>query len=457
MAARSVQAGAPADRRLALLAGVSPGVVVLAAAIPLLFLHVSFQPGVTVSVGGSSATAYLSDFAVLAVVLAALARLRAEAGALRAGLPVWVAGAALFAWIAVEVVHGHARASGYSLATHGISAAKFFEYGLLAPALVLLVRRRVDLLAVLWSLTLWSCAATVVGLLQFAGVAVADPAPSPGHRQASFLSSSDFAALSAGVLLVGIAAATLPRLGLGRRLAGVALATGVLGTIVAGSMASVIGVATALAVLAIVLAVRRELPPARLAAAGAVALVVLGGTVAIRGSDLEAFGRFLGGSPPVRSTRGRVESYAHRTLLSWMGLRMWRDHPVLGLGWEASADPAGFTPYLPALHARFPAEPANAFPAAAPGRHYGVQDAWIEALADLGVVGFILWTAAFATAAWTALRGVLRGRGPAPLLALLALGLLLWLWTAQGFYAGIPLDALTALVFGLATLRTVEP
>jgi hypothetical protein len=39
------------------------------------------------------------------------------------------------------------------------------------------------------------------------------------------------------------------------------------------------------------------------------------------------------------------------------------------------------------------------------------------------------------------------------LYALLAIAVLAWLWTAQGFVAGIPLDALTWLTFGLAATR----
>jgi O-antigen ligase len=455
LAARFASGAAPAGRGLtALRASVSPGTLVLAAATPFLFLHASFQPSVSVTLGGASATAYLSDFAVLTVVLAALAAVRrGRLSALRDGASLWIAAAALFVWIAVEVVYGHVHSHGYSLAEHGVSAAKFLEYGLLAPSVVVLVRRRADLTLLLWSLVLWSCAATFVGILQFFGVPAADPHPSLGHRQASFLSSSDFAALSGAALLVGIAALAVPRLRLGSRLGGVAATTGALGMVVAGSTASVLGLATAIGALAVVVLLGRDLSWRRLAAAGAIGGVVLAGTVTIRGSDLEAFARFLGGSPAKQVRATRVPTYAHRTLLAWMGWEIWKDHPLLGVGWEGSADPVVFEAYLPAMHRRFPGEPALAFPADAPDRHYGVQDAWIEALADLGVVGFALWLSAFASAAWLALRETLRSDAAGPLLGLLGVGLLVWLWAAQGFYAGIPLDALTFIVFGLAVSR----
>jgi O-antigen ligase len=454
LAARFVYANAPAGRGLTALRASSPGALVLAAAIPLLFLHSSFQPSVGVGIASTTATAYLSDFAILAVVLTASWRLYREGvAALRPGLALWAALALLFAWIVVEVGLGRLHASGYSLAQHGVTGAKFLEYGLLAPAVAMLARRREDLLPLLWSVVLWSVAASTVGLLQFFGVHAAEDHPAVGHRQASFLSSADFAALSGGALLIGLVALTVPRVGLGRGLGVTATATGAVGMVVAGSMASVLGLATSLVALAAVLLLRRDVVARRLAAAAAVGVLVFAGTVAIRGSDLEAFARFLGAAPVTHSETTRVQTYAHRTLLAWMGWQMWQDHPLLGLGWEGSADPADFTAYLPAMHRHFPDEAPLAFPAAAPGLHYGVQNAWIESLSDLGVVGFLLWLGAFGAAAWLGLRGALRTDSPQPLLGLVGVGLLVWLWAAQGFVAGIPLDALTFVLFGLAATR----
>jgi len=64
----------------------------------------------------------------------------------------------------------------------------------------------------------------------------------------------------------------------------------------------------------------------------------------------------------------------------------------------------------------------------------------------------VLWGSLFAAAGWLAGRSALaRGSGTS-IFAVAATGLLVWLWAAQGFYAGIPLDALTWLVFGVAAL-----
>ena len=431
----------------------SPGAVVLAAAIPILFLHVAYQPGFGVGVGSTTVNAYLSDFAVLAVALAAVVRGSREGFApLARGRWLWFAAASFFVWMVVEVAYGRAHDGAYAWHTHGVTAAKFAEYALLAPAVPLLVRTTADLLASLWSLVLWNAFATAVGIAQFFGVGIFFRG-AVGHRQASFLGFADFAALSGAVLLVGIAAVAVPRLRLGRPLGYVAVASGVLGTIVAGALAAVLGVATAVVALGVVLLVRHELAPRRVTAVAAIGAVVLAGAVAIRGSDLGAFARFLGASPTKQAASSKVQTYAHRTLLAWIGLEIWKDHPLLGVGWEGSLEPSNFEPYLPAAHRRFPDEAPLAFPSAAPDRRYGVQDVWIQALADLGAVGLVLWASVFAAAAWLAARAAIRfGSAPA-LLGLLWTAVLVWLWTAQGYYAGIPLDALTWLAFGLGATR----
>jgi O-antigen ligase len=423
---------------------VAPRALLVAAAIPLLFLHSEFQPSVSVKVGGTSVDAYLTDFAVLAVVLGALvAALRGGIGRLAPARMLWLVAAAFFVWLFFAVAWGHHETPGYATSTHLVTALKFLEYALLAPAIVLLVRTREDLLAALWSLTVWSCCATGVGIAEFFGADVGAKG-TIGHRQASFLSSADFAALSAAVLLLGLLAVGLPRLRLPRSLGVVALVTGILGTIVAGAVASVLGIATALVVVGVVAVVRRELDVRRALVVAVAAAVTAAGVVVIRGHDLSAFARFLGASKQ-QSTQpqSKVQTYAHRTLLVWIGYRIWRDHPLLGVGWEGSAEPGAFVRYLPAARRRFPDEAPLAFPSAAPDRRYGVQNVWVQALADLGVVGCLLWAAVFAAAGWLAVRSH-------ALVALSWIALLVWLWSAQGFIAGIPLDGLTWLAFGLA-------
>ncbi len=67
----------------------------LAAALPILFLHVRFQPGFTVTVGSTSVHVVLSDLAVLAVAAVALWVWVRDRPSLGAGRWVWIASVGL--------------------------------------------------------------------------------------------------------------------------------------------------------------------------------------------------------------------------------------------------------------------------------------------------------------------------------------------------------------------------
>src|SRR4051812_13813419 len=131
---------------------VAPRALLVAAAIPIIFLHIAFQPVLK----AGPVNAYLSDFAVLAVVVGALVvGRRLGFTPLRPGTVVWVMTALFLVWMTIEVGHGHLHAASYATRTHAVTAAKFAEYALLAPALPLLLRTAEDVLVLLWSLTLW--------------------------------------------------------------------------------------------------------------------------------------------------------------------------------------------------------------------------------------------------------------------------------------------------------------
>jgi O-antigen ligase len=433
----------------------SGGALVAAVAVPFIFLHISFQPSVSVTVGGSSAHAYLSDFAVLAVVVTAVvAGVRDGWRPLAPALTVWIAAAAFLAWLVVSLAWGRHVSPGYPLSKHAITAAKYIEYALLAPAIALLVRTRRDVVVLLWAIAVWSAAASVVGVAQFFGASIFSAA-NPGSRQGSFLSISDFAALSAAALLIALAAIALPRLGLGRALITVAAVAGVLGVTVAAAVASILGIATAVVVLLAVGFVRGgRLTWQRTLGLAALVGVVGVGVPAYRGGDLESFARFVGATNESSATQKTVQTYSHHTLLVWIGLQIWKDHPVLGAGWQASEDPATFEPHLRAAHRRFPTEPPLAFPS--PTRLYGVQNAWVQTLSDLGVVGFALLVAMFGAVircAWRAMRAVTDPAAPIGLAWTVLAG---WLLAAQGLVAGIPLDAVMWLAFGLVAVGAVR-
>ena len=172
-----------------------------------------YQPGVAVGFGSTTVNAYLSDFAVLAVV-ARRARRGRRAAASRRSRPAGRSGSrsALFlVWMFVEVGLGHHHAAAYAWRTHArhrgevrrVRAARARGCRCSSAA-------RATSLLCAWSLVLWSVLATVVGIAQFFGADIF-LAGTVGHRQASFLASADFAALSAAALLVGIVGLALPR------------------------------------------------------------------------------------------------------------------------------------------------------------------------------------------------------------------------------------------------------
>ena len=78
-----------------------------------------------------------------------------------------------------------------------------------------------------------------------------------------------------------------------------------------------------------------------------------------------------------------------------------------------------------------------------------MQNLWIQLLADVGIVGFALGVATFASGLWLALRTP----RSALFIGLVAAGWILvaaGTWNAVGIVAGIPLEAVTWLGLGLA-------
>jgi O-Antigen ligase len=422
-----------------------PPSAVLALAIPLVFLHATYQPTVSIGFGPTTVDVTLADLAVAAVaVVALLEGLRTGFAALTAGRWALLAAAAYAVLILVAVTYPLLRDEPYDWHVHLVSALKWAWYGLLAPATLLLVRRERDGVLLLQALVAWSVAATVWGLLQFLGLVAEFEGKRPGQREPSFVGIHDFAALSAAALVVGLVGLALA----GRPLGGfgwtrVALAAGALGVVLSGAMTAVAGLWLAAATL---LLVRRV--PWRAAATVAVLVVVItAGTALMRGEALTRFAEFVG----IRDENGDtgVESYAQRTLLAYIGAKIWLDHPVVGVGWQASDDEFAYGPHLEDARKRFPDEPAEAFPS--PERPWGVQNAYVQTLADLGLVGL----AVLAALGWAAVSAGRAGARASPL----ALVGLLWLlvaagiWIGVGLVPGIPLAALTWIGLGLAISR----
>lgn len=178
----------------------------------------------------------------------------------------------------------------------------------------------------------------------------------------------------------------------------------------------------------------------------------------MRATAIERFAEFIGLRDRVEDTG--VESYAQRTLLAYIGARIWLDHPLAGVGWQASSEEWAYGPYLDDARQRFPDEPAEAFPS--PRRPWGVQSLYVQVLADLGVIGLaaLVWLFGGAVVAALGRRGPPgHGSRPGSSLAVVPLAGLAWLlvaagiWGGIGLVPGIPLAALTFLATGLATVR----
>jgi hypothetical protein len=331
-----------------------------------------------------------------------------------------------------------------------VSYLKFVEYAVLALVVPLVVRRRGDLTLVVLGIVAWSTVATAIALLQLLGSDIFAVSTS-GWRYSSFLGRHDLAALSAlAASLVGC------RIVAGRReiplarLLPVAAAAGLLGLILAGSVAAAGGFAIGSAGMWV--AARRRFEPSgrQTGALVAVVLAVALGVTMIRSEALEDFLRFVGVHGDKRAQG--VETYSQRTVLAYIGLRIAQDNLLVGVGWQRSSRPDVFEPYVDDARRRFPDVVELAFPAE--GREWGVQNLYVQVLADAGVVGLgllLLTGAAGLALAW-------RAAARAPTLwsagaGLLAVGALLTLageWASLGIVAGIPLQAATCLLLGLA-------
>ncbi len=230
----------------------------------------------------------------------------------------------------------------------------------------------------------------------------------------------------------------------------VSLAAGAVALVLSGEASG--GVALVVIALAAVLTVARRRGVTRrpVLTLAAVSVACALGLLALRGGDITQFARYLGVLKANRATTANVQSYAQRTLMYYIGLRVFEAHPLFGSGWQSIREQQVYTPFLAAAHRRFPTQPARAFPS--PAHAWGVDNAYLQSLAELGLLG----TALFLSVLAAGLRlGVVRAlRGP-PRHAQMALLGLLWLlaamgvWSGQGLVAGIGFEAIAWFGIGL--------
>jgi O-antigen ligase len=439
----------PAGTVRALVGDAPAEALALAASVPFVFLHATYQPSVSVGVGSTSIDATLADAAIACVLAAAGLRAHREGWQplVRARIVVGLAAAFLLV-CAVSLATPSLLGEEYDLARHAISLAKFAWYATLLPATLLLVRSTRDLVPLLRAVVAWSVAATSWGLLQFLGIVSEFEGKRPGQREPSFVGIHDLAALSGAALVVGALGIALGEgRPAGRRWSFVALGTGALGVVLSGAMTAVLGLWLAVATVLLgsrTVGALRVRPALALAA---ITVLVTVGTAAMRADTIERFAEFLGIRDRVEQTG--VESYAHRTLLAYIGGRIWLDRPVTGVGWQASSEEWAYSPFLDDARARFPSEPDQAFPS--PEHPWGIQMLYLQVAADLGIAGIVLLLGLAAAAVAAGIRGV--RSSPAALVGLGWLCVAVGVWAGIGLVAGLPLEALTWIAFGLVTVR----
>ena len=264
-----------------------------------------------------------------------------------------------------------------------MSALKFCEYAALALAVPLRSGAGCRRL-VLPALVGWSAVATAVGILQFLGGWTSSRARRPAQREPSLLGIHDLAALSGGALTLGSCCWSSTRDLLGRALAVLAIASGGLGLVISGALTGVIGhVVRARRRRARRAAARAGSRAGRARSLATVAAIVTLGTVGMRGTALRDFAAFIGIHR--NETPGAVESYSQRTVLGYIGLKIFLTEPVTGVGFQGSNDEWAYGPQLAAAHRRFPDQPPDAFPS--PAHPWGVQNLYLETLADFGLIG----------------------------------------------------------------------
>ena len=135
--------------------------VVLAAAVPFLFLHATYQPTLSLGVGSTSVDVTLADAAIAVVLAAATVRARRESWEpLRRARWLLAFASALVVVGALSLATPALLGEDYDVGVHAISVAKFAWYASLLPATVLLVRSVRDAVPLLAAVVAWSVAAT---------------------------------------------------------------------------------------------------------------------------------------------------------------------------------------------------------------------------------------------------------------------------------------------------------
>ena len=151
-------------------------------------------------------------------------------------------------------------------------------------------------------------------------------------------------------------------------------------------------------------------------------------------------------------------STASRVTLAYAGLVIFREHPLLGVGWQRSSakDVIGSDAVVQAVANRFPNVRADLLPS---GGAVTVHNAYVQVLAESGVVGLLVLLAAVVRGRRGIKTLLVRAAPDAAttrtLVALLAL-VLIW-WNDNPIFGAQPESILFALVLGLLAASPRPP
>jgi len=392
----------------------------------LVFVHVRFRPKVTrglVSVD-------IADVAVLCVLAVAFAAGRQDGFAvLRRSRWVWLTLALFLFFVLAACFYPLIHDSAYHWRKHVVTWGKLLEFSLVGAAAAVLLSVRGILGRLLVAVVGVATVAGLVAVVQFAGARIL-LSWTPGGRQASFTGIEELAALG-GITLAIAFSGLLDGDVVDRRLVKPAIAAGTVCLVFSGAVAGGVGLGAAAVVALCLGRVRSRLP--RLGAVAIVATVAVCalGLLALRGGDIAQFARYVGLAKKERSTTTQVQTYSQRVLQLYLGVRIWEDHPLFGAGWASVREQQVYSPYLADAHRRFPDQPPRAFPS--PEHPWGIDNAYVEVLAETGAVGALLFLAALLTGLWSGVVATLRAP---PLPAGVAQLGVLWLLVTLGIWLG---------------------
>lgn len=403
-----------------------PAFLVFLVTVVLCLVRARDLPSVALGVAGTAVELNPADLGLLLTGALALWRLRR---AERIPSPALLGtGAAFAALVLLSALPNGADAV--------VAAGKLVELGVLALGAAAFVVDRTRLQALLVVVVGFATVAAAWGLLGFL--------TSDRGRQASFMGEHDLAALATMAAAVGLARIHARR-GNPGPLALLGVGAGVIGVILGASLASLLGVYLAVAVVLAVSRRRGELRWTAALLSLAVAGVASAGTLALRQGDLGFLQSWFG--PPPETPGEYAASWSQRLIFSYIGGRIFLDRPVLGTGWHGLLPPEEFARYLPDARERFSDQPPHYFP-----RADGVfvpQQAYDQVLFELGLVGVAFFLALAAIAAWRAAVTTRRRSSDLAYIPVSWLASLAGALAGAALFGGSPLTAIFWLTLGV--------